>query len=718
MMGLCLSKLRFGNQRSVTRSGTEESPGDQNDQNEPHAKGKRPQHLGISSRPDDSEPRESNSPDSLLSMGDHTFVGSESSPTTTGGPQHKMRNNRQLSLASSKPNIQWNTLPSVIHHPETNAEVFGWEMRGEKRAMRILCSDLCKGLSRLAAETPGDWTESSEHVVVEPYELIFHNMTRIKENKMAKLGAGNWHKHLHFLLKSLEKESPDAWGRFNAIEAGRRKTVTFDTLPLLYRPGTVAFQRDHGEWRAYVIERRGQKMSSNTEVMLIHARYLDFDQTGSTLVPHETVFELAKFDSEQPITDLELIPRQLFSQAQKQEMMDGIRVRGDEYRNYGDKVWHCEYRGEEWPRPSQRYAQSLGIINAKEHGASYSIKVDEPLGLASSPGYIEHQHDLRTVQPEPPSLFCPSRLWAFSLHHKTWRLVSPYDLSEVKKRDEPFDDDLCMDKRKKDYFKSIALEYVDALNQGKTLKATAQKGRGLSVLLCGNTGVGKTFTAECLSEKYGLPLYTMTCGDLGDEPSSFDLRLHETFLRGISWGAIVLLDEVDEYVYSRNRYNNKRCYLTPILLRHLETSESLTIITMTQTEEAEGSFIGRSEWPMHLPDFSFEDQQKVWHKTIDSIPLQLRNKQQLKRFVDHELQKDGYRAFQQLNARQIKNTVRFATANARGNGPDSLACELDSGDIKIALDLGKEFRDHMLQESSDSPNQSMVNQLKVLGGSG
>lgn len=112
----------------------------------------------------------------------------------------------------------------------------------------------------------------------------------------------------------------------------------------------------------------------------------------------------------------------------------------------------------------------------------------------------------------------------------------------------------------------------------------------------------------------------MTCGDLSDEPQPFDLKLHEAFSRGINWGAIVFLDEEKEYVYSRDRHIEKRNYLTPILLRHLETSKNLTIVTVTHPKNTEKAFMGHMQLSLRLPDISFENQKVLWRKAIESVP--------------------------------------------------------------------------------------------------
>lgn len=231
-----------------------------------------------------------------------------------------------------------------------------------------MCSDLCEGLPRLAAAWPGAWAESSHRLVIEPYELIFHNIARIRKEETAQLGPGNWQKHLLFLVESLEKESPEPWARFNAIEAGHCKTITFDTVPLLYPQGATVLQNDNGAWRAYVVDRCEHKTSTSTEVVLIHARYLDFDTTGHSLVPHASVFEFPKFDFERRISTLELIPSQWFFD-RKAEIMNAIKQCGLQYREYCGRVRYCEYRGNEWSRPSPKvwylstsHTLSIGVL--------------------------------------------------------------------------------------------------------------------------------------------------------------------------------------------------------------------------------------------------------------------------------------------------------------------------------------------------------------------
>lgn len=48
------------------------------------------------------------------------------------------------------------------------------------------------------------------------------------------------------------------------------------------------------------------------------------------------------------------------------------------------------------------------------------------------------------------------------------------------------------------------------------------KGKGMILLLSGPPGVGKTLTAEAVSEKMKLPLFSMSAGDLGGHPEDVE----------------------------------------------------------------------------------------------------------------------------------------------------------------------------------------------------
>lgn len=83
-------------------------------------------------------------------------------------------------------------------------------------------------------------------------------------------------------------------------------------------------------------------------------------------------------------------------------------------------------------------------------------------------------------------------------------------------------------------------ELVQALitNQLAAEKSTdliLGKGNGLTILLHGGPGTGKTFTAEGVAEIAEKPLFRVTCGDIGTIPDDVEKYLESVFNLGKIW---------------------------------------------------------------------------------------------------------------------------------------------------------------------------------------
>lgn len=83
-------------------------------------------------------------------------------------------------------------------------------------------------------------------------------------------------------------------------------------------------------------------------------------------------------------------------------------------------------------------------------------------------------------------------------------------------------------------------ELVQALitNQLTAEKSTdliRGKGNGLTILLHGGPGTGKTFTAEGVAEIAEKPLFRVTCGDVGTKPEEVEKYLESVLNLGKIW---------------------------------------------------------------------------------------------------------------------------------------------------------------------------------------
>jgi hypothetical protein len=76
-------------------------------------------------------------------------------------------------------------------------------------------------------------------------------------------------------------------------------------------------------------------------------------------------------------------------------------------------------------------------------------------------------------------------------------------------------------------------------------------------------------TAECIADMYERPLLSVTCGDFGITPDVLESRLSNTLLLAENWGAVLLLDEADVFLASRDYDNVNRNALVSSKTLHL-----------------------------------------------------------------------------------------------------------------------------------------------------
>ena len=79
------------------------------------------------------------------------------------------------------------------------------------------------------------------------------------------------------------------------------------------------------------------------------------------------------------------------------------------------------------------------------------------------------------------------------------------------------------------------------------------KSGGIVILSTGESGLGKTLTAEVYSEVMKKPLYCVQSSQLGISVSEIEKNLNRILYRAEKWDAVLLIDEADSYIYKRGR---------------------------------------------------------------------------------------------------------------------------------------------------------------------
>lgn len=105
-----------------------------------------------------------------------------------------------------------------------------------------------------------------------------------------------------------------------------------------------------------------------------------------------------------------------------------------------------------------------------------------------------------------------------------------------------------------------------------------------AAVLHGPPGTGKTLTAESVSELLRCPLYIASAGELGTNSKFLEVDLQK--IRDIchAWGAILLLEEADVFLETRQLYDLHRNSLVSVFLRQLEYFQGILFMTTNRVE--------------------------------------------------------------------------------------------------------------------------------------
>ena len=168
-------------------------------------------------------------------------------------------------------------------------------------------------------------------------------------------------------------------------------------------------------------------------------------------------------------------------------------------------------------------------------------------------------------------MLCPAKIYVYSLSDNEWYYVAFKTLGETDWKTDAWEKGLVLDGAIEE--QAIRLRELSAAHlarkrqlqeRSETGRADPKlnnfkgKGQGLTFLLHGPPGVGKTMMAECLSELQRRPLYRVDLGRLTEDSGEREGRIEETFRRAHFWGAILLIDEAEVILAERTQENMRQ----------------------------------------------------------------------------------------------------------------------------------------------------------------
>lgn len=123
--------------------------------------------------------------------------------------------------------------------------------------------------------------------------------------------------------------------------------------------------------------------------------------------------------------------------------------------------------------------------------------------------------------------------------------------------------------------------------------------------------MGKTFTAEVLSERLERPLYTVGAGDLSKDPAALDMQLSLIFELADHWKALLLLDEADVFLRRRDD-NDMHNSLVAVFLRKLEYYQGIMFLTSNRVKDFDDAVRSRIHLALKYPPLGFDTRKGIW----------------------------------------------------------------------------------------------------------
>lgn len=113
------------------------------------------------------------------------------------------------------------------------------------------------------------------------------------------------------------------------------------------------------------------------------------------------------------------------------------------------------------------------------------------------------------------------------------------------------------------------------------------------MLLQGPPGTGKTLTAESIAERIHVPLYSVHSSELPTDTEDIERKLGDILHRAAHWNAVLLIDEVDAFLETRDSLDLDRNKRVAVFLRLLEWYSGVLILTADRPVTFDPAFLSR-----------------------------------------------------------------------------------------------------------------------------
>ncbi|PSN69521.1 P-loop containing nucleoside triphosphate hydrolase protein [Corynespora cassiicola Philippines] len=449
--------------------------------------------------------------------------------------------------------------------------------------------------------------------------------------------------------------------------------IKFDLLWTLFAPNAVVYTKSNllQEDQAMKLETSSYKTHEDgSQFLELKLRYIWHD--GTKLGWAITNKVINHFAGAIKITHLDLFPMKFHPNHKKLQVQ--LRDRGTKFVGLV-KGSYMQYSGAAIAENREvcvggEYKKALTYISGRVMFDPITL-VQQNSGTDLLKPDVEAEIEPTLLRDED-LIFCNHYVGGFSFRHKKWVCLAISRHDEVQWDPRAFEQ-LVIDPRKRDLIHSLVKSHKNTA--GTFDDIIAGKGLGLVGLLSGTPGVGKTLTAEAISEVTKRPLYMLSAGELGTSASSVEYQLDMVLEIAKTWSCVLLIDEADVFLEQRTNTDLGRNAIVSVFLRRLEYFQGVLIMTTNRQDTIDEAFKSRIHFKLHYNELTTASRAAIWRNCFDSMPSTVPTVGISNAAIDDL-------ANLTLNGRQIKNVVSCAV---------SIAIEekksLTTEDIKMILNM-------------------------------
>lgn len=171
---------------------------------------------------------------------------------------------------------------------------------------------------------------------------------------------------------------------------------------------------------------------------------------------------------------------------------------------------------------------------------------------------------------------------------------------------------------------AVRARHREQVIRGWGMRPGGGRGAGVSALFTGESGTGKTLSAEVIARELGVDLYVVDLATVIDKYiGETEKNLERIFTEATGVNGVLLFDEADaifgkrsDVQDARDRYANVE---VAYLLQRMESFDGLAILTTNLRANLDDAFSRRLDMVVHFPQPDKEQRLLLWDRCLGSV---------------------------------------------------------------------------------------------------